>query len=156
VIEALHAHPEVWRTVGDLALQARYSIADALSKRTGGEESGYNEPLRRSIEFCGHDLGKRLAGPSPGPLEQLLVEGIVTCWVELHALEIAIAQRVHFNGGGAMSEGALPAYEERRQRAHRRYLDAIRTLAQVRRLAIPALRLTQVNVGSDPLDPRRP
>ena len=84
-------------------------------------------------------MGQELSGPEPSPLERLLVERIVMCWLHLYYAEAIYIQ--------SMSELTLRQAEFHQKRitlAHNRYLSAIRTLAQVRRLGVPAV---QVNIG---------
>ena len=49
--------------------------------------------------------------------------------------------------GGRFAEGDY--WQKQQERAHRRYLSAIRTLAQVRRLLVPAM---QVNIAERQLN----
>ena len=84
-------------------------------------------------------LTKELAGPQPCPLERLLVERIVLCWLHLYSTEALYAQHRQ-----ELSLRQAECYEQRLGKAQARYLSAIRTLAQVRRLGIPAV---QVNIG---------
>jgi hypothetical protein len=122
---------------GDLAQQAERSLIDTAA----GKNLSFKEAMIRKIEI----LRKDLAGPSPTPLERLLVERIVTCWLHLHDVQIRFVQ----------ANGLSIQQADHRQRAidhcHRRYLSAIKTLATVRKLALPVLQVNiakkQVNVG---------
>jgi hypothetical protein len=82
---------------------------------------------------------KELAGPQPSPLERLLVERIAMCWLHLSYAEALYAQNIQ-----VLSCQQAEHYERRLSKAQARYLSAIRTLAQVRRLGVPAV---QVNIG---------
>jgi hypothetical protein len=82
---------------------------------------------------------EELAGPQPSPLERLLAERITLCWLHLYYAEALYAQNIH-----ALSLRQAEYYEQRLSKAQARYLAAIRTLAQVRRLGVPAV---QVNIG---------
>ena len=84
-------------------------------------------------------LEQEIAGASPSVLERLLAERIVVCWLELNYLEIALTRK------GEPPLRQAEYYDRRTDRAHRRYLSAIRSLATIRRLVIPAL---QVNIGA--------
>jgi hypothetical protein len=84
-------------------------------------------------------LTQELAGPQPSPLERLLVERIVLCWLHLYSAEALYAQRRQ-----NLSLRQAEFHEQRLSKAQARYLAAIRTLAQVRRLGVPAV---QVNIG---------
>jgi hypothetical protein len=75
-----------------------------------------------------------LEGPSPSAIERTLCQSAGLCWLELRILE------------------TKPRLDDRRRgRALRRYLDTLRTLATVRRLAVPSSRVSiaahQINAG---------
>jgi hypothetical protein len=116
---------------GDLARQAEHSLLNAAT----GENLSYREAVLRKMEL----LRAELAGPDPAPLERLLVERIVACWLQLHYLDIRLAQNET-----KLTMDQVEFLEGRRDRAHRRYLSAIKTLATVRKLALPVL---QVNIA---------
>lgn len=133
VIKVLRQHPRMWRYWGDLEIQARASFARAL----GGKEGVY---LKVSAEWKAKELLDAIAGPAPSPLERLLASRIATCWIELHALDLMVAQEVK-PGVGRLGPDAIDAADKRRGRAHKRYLAAIHELALVRRLLVPAVRV---------------
>ena len=86
-------------------------------------------------------MRRELNGLAPRPLERLLVARIATNWLTLQYAEALYAQR--------MKDGNLPLdvsthQQERIDRSQRRYLAAIRALAHLRRLQVPAV---QVNVA---------
>lgn len=83
-------------------------------------------------------MKEELNGASPTPLEKLLVERILTCWLEVqwYDYQFTMAENV------TLAQGDY--FQRRQMRAHVRYLTAIKTLAQVRRLALPAV---QVNIA---------
>src|SRR5262245_26108639 len=85
-------------------------------------------------------LRAELAGPSPSPVERLLVERAVACWLQVQDADVRYAQ--------AQPKGPSPAHNDflqrRMDRAHRRYLSALRTLATVRKV-VPVL---QVNIAA--------
>jgi hypothetical protein len=84
-------------------------------------------------------LTTELAGPQPSPLERLLIERIAICWLQLSYAEVLYAKNIQDLGFQQAEH-----YEQRVSKAQARYLAAIRTLAQVRRLGVPAM---QVNIG---------
>ncbi len=61
------------------------------------------------------------------------------CWLELNCLDPALS------GKRGVPLRQAEFYDRRRDRAHRRYLSAIRSLATVRRLVMPSV---QVNIGT--------
>jgi hypothetical protein len=87
--------------------------------------------LQEAVRHKMAELRAGLLGDQPSALERLLVERIVVCW-----LHVNHADEQYFNMGSR--ELAWAEYRQRnRDRAHRRYLSAIRALATVRRLALP-------------------
>ncbi len=124
---------------GDLVQAAERPLIDAM----GGEDLAFKEAVKRKLAM----MRAELAGPSPTPLEMLLVDRIVTCWLQVQSADIAAAQTTN-------CPLELADFQQRRQaRAHRRYLSAIKMLATVRKLALPALQLNigqnQVNVAGE-------
>jgi hypothetical protein len=86
-----------------------------------------------------------LEGPNPSPLERLLAERAAVCWFLVNRYEKQYARSTDLNIRQA-------DYHQRRiDAAHRRFLSAVKTLASVRRLALPALQINlarqQVNVA---------
>jgi hypothetical protein len=118
---------------GDLARQAEHSLIRAAA----GTNLPFREAVLRKLEL----MRAELAGPDPTPLERLLAERVVACWLQVQDADVRYAQG---------QQGCTPAqgtYHQRRMdRAHRRFLSAVRTLALVRRLALP-VPLAQVNIN---------
>ncbi len=83
-----------------------------------------------------------LAQQTDGPLERLLIERVLTTWLQLGYADVTAAQYA----AGKADLNWTRYYQERIDRAHKRYLSAIKTLATVRRLARPAV---QINVGEN-------
>jgi hypothetical protein len=87
-----------------------------------------------------------LEGPNPTPMEQLLAERASLCWFIVHWYEDSFVE-----GIDDMSIRQAVFHQGRIDKAHARFLSAIRTLAQVRKLALPTLQLNiarnQVNVS---------
>jgi hypothetical protein len=122
---------------GDLAKQAQLTLINKFS----GQNLLFKESLTRKLDL----LREELAGPNVTPLERLLVERIVACWLHLHHLEIAYANKE------SMSLELGSYYQRSISSAQKRYLAAIKTLALVRKLAVPVLQVNiakkQVNVA---------
>lgn len=115
--------PTIAALGGDLAEQAE---AILISKITG-EQVTVRESLQAKLKM----LRAELSGPNPNPIERLLVDRVVACWLQLAHADALVAQaeQVTFTEGD---------YRQRRQdRAHRRYLSAVKMLAVVRKLALP-------------------
>jgi hypothetical protein len=116
---------------GNLAEQAERSFIDAAA----GKNLVLKEALTRKLQL----LREELAGPNPSPVERLLVERVVACWLQVQDADVRYAQSQR---DCSFAQGE---YQQRRMdRAHKRYLSALKTLALVRKLAVPVL---QVNIG---------
>lgn len=85
-------------------------------------------------------LRRELTGPAPTPLERLLVDRVALGWLGLTAVEGAYHRALE----GGLDRSDDEFHQKRVERAQRRYLAAIKALATVRRLGVPAL---QVNVA---------
>src|SRR6516164_1103310 len=81
---ALDANPWVWERYGDLAQQSQA----AWLRLVAGRNLLLLESARRKAE----QLRAELAGPAPSPLERLLVERVVACWLQVHYADAAYAQ----------------------------------------------------------------
>ena len=117
---------------GNIAQQAEQLL---IRKITGGKNLIHSEALKCKMKL----LRTELAGPIPSPLENLLVDRVVACWLHLHYIEFDLVQQE-----AKMSLAQGEYYQRSRDRAHKRYLSAIRTLALVRKMALPVL---QVNIA---------
>jgi hypothetical protein len=91
-------------------------------------------------ELC--DFAADLAGPSPSPVERVLSEAAATAWFAYRLHEANYAAGVTSDGGMSLAQSEHS--QRRMDRAHRRLLNTLKTLATVRRLAVPAL---QINVA---------
>ena len=107
----------------------------SLIRATFAQDLVAQEVIPRTLERMRQDL----AGSNPSPLEKLLVERIVMCW-----LQVQHADMMYSYHCGTLSLEQGDYFQRRQDRAHRRYLQAIKTLAEVRRLLIPNV---QVNIG---------
>jgi len=123
---------------GNLAAQARSILV--------GKAAGSDVALREALLRKSEEIQAELAGPNPSPLERLLADRAVACWLFLSYCECMMAQ------GLGLSLEAQEFHQRRVNHAHRRYLSALRTLAQVRKLALPVLQVNiarrQVNVAA--------
>ena len=128
---ALDSIPRMVDSYGDLAGQAEESLIRLVS----GKNLLTAEALTRKVAA----LKAELAGLSPTPLERLLVARIAACWLQVHHAD----EMCTINMGKVSLE--MGDFLQRRQdAAHRRYLTAVKALAQVRRLLVPMI---QVNVA---------
>ena len=124
--------------IGSLVHNAEHSIIDRMM--------GKNLLARDSASAQLAVLKADLCGPDPSPLERLLVDRIALTWLQLQYFETVYTQSL-----GELTIAQADSQQRRIDAAHRRYLSAIRTLAQVRRLAVPMMQVNiaerQVNVA---------
>jgi hypothetical protein len=107
---------------GDLAMHAEAMLVAKISKQP---------TVREAISANLNALRTELAGEKPNPIERLLIERVVACWLQVAYADSRIAgiERCSIQEGD---------YLQRQQdRAHRRYMSALKMLAVVRRLALP-------------------
>ena len=93
-----------------------------------------------------------VAGVNPSGLETLLSERVALCRVSLFMAENT--RNLVLKREGA-NEATARYYNDLLDREHRRYLAAIKALAQVRRLQLPAVTVAasgQVNIGTQQLN----
>jgi hypothetical protein len=143
LLEVLKSPAMVDLLGGDLARMAQLTLI--------GKLSGKNLLIRESLIHKLDLLRAELSGPNPTPLERLLVDRVVACWLHLHHLEVLFAQK------DSMPLAVGSYYQRCLDRAQKRYLSAIKTLALVRKLALPVLQVNiakkQVNVAGPCLAP---
>jgi hypothetical protein len=121
----LDSQPEIWRRCGDLAGQ----VLSAWVRLTAGTNLLLEQSLRRQLV----EMRQELEGGSANPLEQILVERIVACWLQAQQADAAAAQ----------SQSNAPAVHalllRRQESAQKRLLQATQRLATVRKLHRPTL-----------------
>jgi hypothetical protein len=120
-------------------------VCDKLVEKYAGKNLMVREALVRKMELLRADL----AGSDASPLECLLADRIVSCWLFLHHLEALYVLK------DSMSLALGDYYLRNIHRAQKSYVSAVKALATVRKLAIPALQVNiakkQVNlVGASP------
>ncbi|MBY0457717.1 MAG: hypothetical protein K2V38_10295 [Gemmataceae bacterium] len=126
---------------GNLAREAMERLVAAWS----GNSPVTREATLRKLD----ELRAELSGPNPSALEKLLVERVVATWLHLYHLEGGYASKE------SMSLSVGLYYQKCLTAAQKRYLAALKGLAEVRRLALPVLQVNiakkQVNmVGTTP------
>ena len=115
--------------------------------RSGPGRTKQPGQVAEAISRRAAELRRELAGAEPTPLERLLVSRIAACWLQLHYAEMRYTQNL---GKLTMEQGE---YHQRKiDRAQKRYLTAIKALAQVRRLLTPTVQVNiadqQVNIAT--------
>ena len=127
--------PGLWAVYGDLNAFVQQKIMDRLA----GTKSG-SLAMEKGVSLMREDLGHALAPP----LEKLLIEHTLVCWLRLQDTE----WRYTLTIVGESTTFKNASYWERRlSAAQRRYLRACETLARVRKITrqTPAL---QVNIAT--------
>ena len=105
-------------------------------KKAAGDNLINQEAIEQKLD----QIQSELEGPNPTPIERLLAERASLCWFIVHWYE-----NVYANANGWNLDQA--AFQHRKiDKAHCRFLTAVRTLAQVRKLALPTL---QVNIAKN-------
>jgi hypothetical protein len=129
--------PEVLARCSDFARSYRR----LLTERSSG-----GNPLRKeAISERAGRMAIELAGDNPTPLEVLLSERVASMWVLVELQEALMAVWYYKGGGTPMS--VVLQMARLQESAHRRYLAAIKTLAQVQKLQGPSR--VQVNIGGN-------
>ena len=121
--QVLDEHPELWRTYGNLSGQAQASWIDMI----GGRDLLLTEWIRRYSEA----MQVELVGPNPSPLEKLLVQRVISCWLQMEWCDAMEAQRA-YGQNIKLAEFQM----KRAAQAHRDYLTAMKMLATVRNLLV--------------------
>jgi hypothetical protein len=123
---------------GDCYAHARDSMINAAA----GKDLAAKEAMRCKID----EIQRELAGPNPTPLERILCERVALCWFDVNEQD-----RLYGNPQDGVDLQEAQYRESRRDRAHKRFLTACKTLATARRLGVPAIQLNvarrQVNVA---------
>jgi hypothetical protein len=112
---------------------------DRLIDWAAGKKGKEKTKAELDKELC--DLAADLAGPTPSPVERVLAETAATCWFAFRMHE---AHNANCGAQGGMTISQSDHSQRRLDRAHRRLLSTLRTLATVRRLARPSM---QINVA---------
>src|SRR5262249_13418155 len=133
---------------GELTTHYCGSSAEWLRQAIAGKASGGNLLAKEAILKRIDEVRAELEGPNPTPIERLVAERASLCW------QIANWYERNFIKTGGMSIGQADYQQRRIDKAHRRFLSAVETLARVRKLAVPSLmvnvaRNQQVNVGEN-------
>jgi hypothetical protein len=121
---------------GDMVRNTENTLIGAAA----GKDLMVREALKRKLAV----MRDELAGPTPTPLDKLLIDRIVLSWLALHDTEARFAQMT------GLSIAQADYWQRRIDHCHRRYLSAIKALASIRKLALPALQMNfarkQVNI----------
>ncbi len=131
----LNESPSLWQNASTLTTE----LEQTWIKTLAGDDLVTREVLTRQVDM----LKAALAGPHPSPLETLLIERIATCYLALNHAEHKAAERLR------KSRFLSNAEENRLDKVQKRYLDSVKSLAQVRKLLMPKV---QVNLAQNQIN----
>jgi hypothetical protein len=122
------------------------SSAEWLRQSVARQASCGNVLAREAVRRKLDKVRAELEGPNPTPLERLLAERVSICWFVANWYEESFVNK------DSLSLPLADFYQRRIDRAHRRFLSDVETLARVRKLALPFLQLNiarnqQVNMA---------
>jgi len=119
--QLLDDHPEIWRHYGDLDAQVTAKWLDLLA----GDDACVRESVSRRLVELRQELNEQDAPP----LERLLIQRITTSWLMMGYFDAAVA----------LATGDVPAaqgryLQQQLDRAQKRHIEAVKALAEVRKL----------------------
>jgi hypothetical protein len=135
--------PDVVAGCSDSARSYRRLLAE--------RSSGGNALRKEAISERAGRMALELAGENPTPLEVLLSERVASLWVLVELQEALLA--AWYYKAKATSPAFVLQMTRLQESAHRRYLAAIKTLAQVQKLQGPSR--VQVNIGGNQINVSR-
>jgi hypothetical protein len=120
-----------------------HTYRNILAKTASG-----GSPLNQDVMAeRAHLLALELAGHNPTPLEVLLSERVASLWVLVELQEMLGAAWYNLENVKRPSPAYMLQMVRLQESAHRRYLAAIKTLAQVQKMRGPSR--VQVNIGEN-------
>jgi hypothetical protein len=125
----------LWEYIGDLGRRVQESWLEAMA--------GQNKLVREAFEKRATEMHRELLSDGDSQLERLLVDRVIATWIQVCYADSAYANALKGDGHTLQLGTYL---QERQDRAHTRHLKAIKALASVRRLLVPAV---QVNIGKN-------
>ncbi len=137
----LDANPRLWKGPGNVALQAQAAWINLVA----GPNLHFRECMSRQV----NQLKQDLAGKSPSPLESMLVERLITNWLQLGYIEAREAQ------ADEKSEKWFALKMQRQALAERQFRGAVNALVTLRDLASKPItvELHQQPVPAAPIEP---
>lgn len=129
------AHPHLWDQMADYAHLTERAWIEAIA---GATALLFTAALERKVAELRRDLT-----PEPSTrLERLVIDRVVLCWLQVYQADGIAAQEL---ARGVTFE-ALEFHQRRQDRAHRRYLAALKTLATVRKVTSETKALTEADL----------
>jgi hypothetical protein len=119
--------PEIVREASDLARRGQWGLIETAAAGDPLTE----EALVARLDFMRREIG----GPDPTPLEVLLTERVVSCWLLLELLELLNSAQLTRGGKNKqLPHSFLKFYLGWQEQVHRRFVSTIKDLTKVRRL----------------------
>jgi hypothetical protein len=109
---------------GDLA---RMALDRAYTRAFGSNQRFFEVGCRAKLQ----SLRESLEGEQPTPIESMVIDSILLAWFQAHVAAIQADQ--------AEEKRDADFFERRHERAHRRMMHALKSLAHVRRLNVGSL-----------------
>jgi hypothetical protein len=134
--ELLEELPWLWACFEDVNAKVQRRLIHRMHRARSGAMA-----LTKGIEVMRQDLGH----PHATPLERVLIDHVLTCWLRLQDVEWGYSITV--GSGESMAISQADWWERRLSAAQRRYLRACETLARVRKL-IRRTTALQVNIAA--------
>jgi hypothetical protein len=119
--EQLETAPELVKVLGDLSRQLRRRIIESFAP-----QPGLHMAIQKQVGQMARDLGAAQASP----LERLLIAQVLIAWLRWQTVEWTYQR--NFEESITLTKALY--LEKRLTAAHRRYLQAIESLARVQRL----------------------
>ena len=139
------ASPVVVAKASDIGRQAQQLLIDTASAGDPLTQDALSERL--------DIMREEIAGENPTPLEVLLTERVVSCWMLVELFDVLMAAQLWRGNEKCVSPSYLKHMIRSQESVTRRYLAAIKCLVQVRRLLRPSMQINyaeqQVNVAGD-------
>ncbi len=150
------ARSELRRALRDSAPEV-IAHASAIGRRASrilARTAAAGDPLIEEALCARLDLMRsEIAGDDPTPLEVLLTERVVSCWMLVELFDVLIAGQLDREGTHRVAPSYLKHMIRWQESATRRYLAAIKSLVQVRKLLRPSVQINyaeqQVNIAGD-------
>lgn len=121
--QVLDQHPELWNSIGDLGKQAELALVEAAV----GNSTFAKTAVLRKLD----NLRAELLADSTSPIERLLADRVAVTW-----LALAIAEGVYYRSlADGLDQHEDEWQQKRVERAQRRHVAAVKSLAQVRRFS---------------------
>jgi hypothetical protein len=133
--------PEVIAHASDIAKRGQWVLVKTIS----AEEPLMEEALEARMQH----MRAEIAGENPTPLEVLLTERVVACWMLVELFDVFMTAQLNKDNERRTSISYTLKMLKWQESANSRYLAAIRELARVRKLeaGTPAVQYhTQVNI----------